>query len=419
MIGRLRRKWILTNLLLVGLVLTVVFTLFWSANAQRLREQTEASLRLALSWREGEGPPRFEISARPLDPWGEEERRFSMVPVFVVTLEEGEITAINDGGQVDVSQETAAQAVEEALSTGAERGFLQELRLRFMVEATPEGVVRVAFADWGWEVSSLGTLFLLSLVIWLLAMIAFFFVSLFLSQLALSPVKKSWQQQRQFVADASHELKTPLTVILANTGIVLSHPESPVSTQAKWLEYIQDEAQQMRGLVEDLLFLAKSDAARQSVPRAEVLLSELVLGCLLPFESVAFEEAVTLTHQITPGLTLRGDEAHLRRLVMILLDNAVKYAGPGGTVTLTLSRHQERLRLSVCNTGLPIPPEHLPHLFERFYRVDPARDRNQGGYGLGLAIAKSIVDAHRGKIAVTSTASAGTCFTVSLPLRTS
>ncbi len=105
-------------------------------------------------------------------------------------------------------------------------------------------------------------------------------------------------------------------------------------------------------------------------------MSEVALGCLLPFESVAFEAGVALEHRITPGLSLRGDEGQLRRLVMILLDNAVKYAGPGGTVTLTLERHQERLRLAVHNTGEPIPPEHLPHLFERFYRADAARNRS-------------------------------------------
>lgn len=171
----------------------------------------------------------------------------------------------------------------------------------------------------------------------------------------------------------------------------------------------------MKELVDDLLFLAKSDAARQPAARAETAMSEVALGCLLPFESVAFEAGVALEHRITPGLSLRGDEGQLRRLVMILLDNAVKYAGPGGTVTFTLERHQERLRLAVHNTGEPIPPEHLPHLFERFYRADAARNRSGGGYGLGLAIARSIVEGHHGRLTVTSTAAAGTTFTALLP----
>ena len=246
-------------------------------------------------------------------------------------------------------------------------------------------------------------------------MAAFFFVGLFLSGLALRPAEKTWKQQRQFVADASHELKTPLTVILANTGIVLAHPEDPVSAQSKWLEYTQEEARQMKGLVEDLLFLAKSDDARLESHFLPLDMSELVQGCLLPFEPVAFEAGVALESQVEPGLTLTGDEAQLRRLVRILLDNGVKYAGRQGTVELSLSRQQDKLRLTVRNTGTPIPAEHLPHLFERFYRADAARDRSQGGYGLGLAIAKAITEQHRGKISVSSSAEAGTTFTVLLP----
>ena len=415
MIRKLRRKFILINLLLVGLVLTVVLVLLVASNARRLADQSEAAMRMALNWKEGENP-RFEIGVPPPDQeFREDSGRFTMVPVFVVTVEDGSVTNINDGGQVDISEETAKQATEEALECGTERGTLDALNLRFLVESRPDGTVQVAFADRSWESVSLRNLILSCLLIWRLAMAAFFFVGLFLSSLALRPVAAAWKQQRQFVADASHELKTPLTVILANTGIVLSHPTDTVSGQSKWLEYTQEEARQMKGLVEDLLFLAKSDGARQEFQPVSIDLSELIQGCLLPFEPVAFEANVRLESQVEPGLTITGDEAQLRRLVRILLDNGVKYAGTGGAVTLVLARQQDKLRLTVHNTGAPIPPEHLPHLFERFYRADAARDRAQGGYGLGLAIAKAIVEHHRGKISVASSAEAGTSFTVLLP----
>lgn len=419
MIRRLRWRFILINLLLVGVVLTVVLVLLLAANARRLENQSITALYMVLNRQEGESVPRFEIGVPPLNQKGDEEdRSASMVPVFSVTVEDGQVTAVRDDELVDVSEETALQAAQEALDTGQDRGILSDLGLRFLLERTPEGAVRIAFADQTWERSSMRTLVLSCLLIWLLAMAAFFFVGLFLSSLALRPVEKAWKQQRQFVADASHELKTPLTVILANTGIVLAHPEEPVATQAKWLGYTQEEARQMKGLVEDLLFLAKSDAARLAAHPAQVDLSQLVQGCLLPFEPVAFEAGVALDAQVDPGLTLTGDEGQLRRLVRILLDNAVKYAGPPApAVTVTLTRQQDRLRLTVHNTGDPIPPEHLPHLFERFYRADAARDRSQGGYGLGLAIAKSIVETHRGKISVTSAAGSGTTFTVLLPRR--
>ena len=415
MIRKLRRKFILINLLLVGLVLTVVFVLLVASNARRLCDQSDAAMRMALNWQDGESP-RFEIGSPPPDRVHQDDGgRFSMVPVFVVTIEDGIVTSVNDGGQVEVSEETAELAAELALDIGTERGVLNTLHLRFLREERPDGTIQIAFADQSWESTSLRTLILSCLLIWLLAMTAFFFVGLFLSGLALRPAEKAWKQQRQFVADASHELKTPLTVILANTGIVLAHPEDSVSVQSKWLEYTQEEARQMKGLVEDLLFLAKSDAARQEIRTSEVDLSELIQGCLLPFEPVAFEAGVQLEARVGPGLTLTGDAGQLRRLVRILLDNAVKYAGEGGAVEVTLARQQDKLRLTVRNTGEPIPPEHLPHLFERFYRADAARDRAQGGYGLGLAIAKAITEHHRGKISVTSSSESGTIFTVILP----
>lgn len=418
MIRRLRRKFILINLLLVGVVLTVVFVLLVASNARRYADQSQAAMRMALSWREDENP-RFEIGAPPPDHNPSDEgSRFTMVPVFVVTVEDGVVTSINDGGQVEVSRETAELAAAEALASGEDSGILRRLNLRFQLETRPDGTVRVAFADQSWESSSLRTLILNCLLVWALAMAAFFFVGLFLSSLALRPVETAWKQQRQFVADASHKLKTPLTVILANTGIVLAHPSDTVSAQSKWLEYTQEEARQMKGLVEDLLFLAKSDAARQELQTAQVDLSELVQGCLLPFEPVAFEAGVRLDAQVDPGLILTGDEAQLRRLVRILLDNGVKYAGAEGAVSLTLTRQQDKLRLTVRNTGAPIPPEHLPHLFERFYRADAARNRAQGGYGLGLAIAKAIVEHHRGRISVSSAVESGTVFTVLLPKST-
>lgn len=416
MIRRLRWKFILINLLLVGVVLTVVLALLLTTNAHRLADQSNAALRLTLSRADGEIPPRFEIGV--LLPMQEDrDSGVSMVPVFSVTVEDGAVTQVYDGRQVDVSEETAAQAAREALATGQESGVLPSLNLRFLMEHLPDGRIRIAFADRSWESSSMRNLLLSSLLIWLLAMAAFFFVGLFLAWLALRPAEKAWQQQRQFVADASHELKTPLTVILANTGIVLSHPSDTIASQSKWLDYTQEEARQMKELVEDLLFLARSDDARLTVHPVSVDLSRLIQGCLLPFEPVAFEAGVTLEARIDPGLTLTGDESQLRRLVRILLDNAVKYAGrEQAAVSVTLIRQQDKLRLSVHNTGDPIPPEHLPHLFERFYRADTARDRSQGGHGLGLAIAKSIAESHRGKISVTSTA-AGTTFTVLLPRR--
>ena len=210
MIRRLRWRFILINLLLVGLVLTVVLVLLLASNARRLENQSTAALYMVLSRQDGETPPRFEIGVPDLEGGKSgNDRNASLIPVFSVTVEDGQVTDINDGGQVNVSEETALQAAQEALATGQDRVVLPSLGLRFLMEHTPEGTTRSAFADQTSESSTMRTLLLSCLLIWLLAMAAFFFVGLFLSSLALRPVKKAWKQQRQFVADASHELKTP------------------------------------------------------------------------------------------------------------------------------------------------------------------------------------------------------------------
>lgn len=422
MIRKLKRKFILTNMLLVSIVLAVVFAVLVGSNYQQSVNQSFSAMRMALKWSDEAPPPRFEFNFNSAPPIGGENgghnggRIFPMVPVFSVTVDkDGTISATQSGNNVTVTNEALNEAVAQALASGLEEGSLSGLNLRFLIERTG-GFTRIAFADRSQEWENLQRTLLTALPVGAGALLVFFCVSLFLAKLSVRPVEIAWEQQRQFVADASHELKTPLTVILANSGILLSHKSDTVEHQAKWVEYIQEEAKRMKGLVDDMLFLAKSDAARSGAVRASVSMSELVIGCLLPFEPVAFESGVDLESDITPGLTLSGDEGQLRRLTMILLDNACKYAGDKGRVNVCLTRNQEKLKLTVSNSGSPIPPEHLEHLFERFYRADSARSRDAGGFGLGLAIAKSIVDGHKGKISVTSTETEDTVFTVLLPM---
>ena len=416
MLRQLRRQFILANMLLVFLVLLAVFGSLVLSTARQLEQESTAALELALRWKDRDGAPAFLFDL----PEKKQENSTGsrrIIPTFCVTVNgEGQVQSLTRGSNTEVSDEVLEQAVRLALDSGQEQGRLKELSLRFMVWQVSDSETRIAFSDLSWERSSLTRLLVSSLLVGLAALSFFFLISLFLSRLALRPVSRAWEQQNQFVADASHELKTPLTVILANTSIVLSHPEQRVADNQKWLDYIQEESLRMKTLVEGLLFLAKNEGGRLPAAR-RVPFSDLVEGCLLRFESVAFEQGVELTGQVSPGLSLTGDRDSLERLVMILLDNAVKYAGAGGQAGLSLSLRGERILLTVRNTGAPIPPEHLPHLFERFYRADSSRSREQGGYGLGLAIAQAVVSAHRGTISVASDNVQGTVFSVSFPIR--
>lgn len=189
--------------------------------------------------------------------------------------------------------------------------------------------------------------------------------------MALKPVKKAWEQQRQFVADASHELKTPLTVILANTGILLRHPDDTIMQQQKWVDSTKAEGERMKELIDHMLFLAKTDADQMPLSFSPLDLNDTLWSCLLPFESVS----------------------------------------------LIRSQETAEAVLSVHNQGEAIPAEDLPHIFERFYRVDASRSRSAGGYGLGLAIAKTIADRHKASLRVNSSAPEGTTFILRLPLK--
>ena len=204
-------------------------------------------------------------------------------------------------------------------------------------------------------------------------------------------------------------------MILANQKILLAHPEKTVAEQSQWIENTQSEGVRMKSLVEDLLFLAKTDDGTSKETLSDVNLSELVQGSILSFASLAFESGIILNDSIQPDIVLTGSEPKLRRLCGVLLDNALKYVNRHGTVDVDLCAENGNALLRVHNTGVPIPAEELPHLFERFYRVD--RARSAGGYGLGLSIAQSIVQAHGGRITVSSTADAGTTFIATLPLR--
>lgn len=410
MIKKLRRKFILINMALVAGVLLIVFGALCFFNYQQLQGRSMEAMRQAIQHTADKAPPQFEIGdKRP-------GQLFNSTPIFLVTLDgDGNISSVASQN-LTVSDEVAAEAVERALATGKEQGTVSDLSLRFLKQDTPSGV-KLAFADRSSENSAMIGLLLNSLLVGGLGLAAFFCISLFLSGWVLRPVERAWEQQRQFVADASHELKTPLTVILANAGILAAHKEDTIAHQIKWVEYIKAEADRMKQLVEDLLFLAKSDATRVRALGDTVALSDLCWSCLLPFEPVAFEAGLTLQNSIEPDIACMGDKRQLEQLVGILLDNACKYAGKGGTVTLGLERSQGKAKLWVRNTGEPIPEEHLGHLFERFYRVDGSRARSQGGYGLGLSIAHSIVKSHHGRITVESSQQLGNTFTVTLPIK--
>ena len=229
------------------------------------------------------------------------------------------------------------------------------------------------------------------------AFLIFFGISVALAHWAIRPVDKAWQQQRQFIADASHELKTPLTVIMTNAELLQS-PDYDEESRSGFVNSILVMSKQMRGLVEQLLELARADNGQNLPPFSRLDFSSVIKNAVLPFEPVFFEQGIELSSDVEDGIFVNGDSEHLRQAAEIFLDNAQKYSSVPGKAVVCLKRSgKSRCRLSVSNTGDAIPPEELKNIFKRFYRVDKARSRN-GSFGLGLSIAESVIKRHRGKI---------------------
>jgi signal transduction histidine kinase len=410
MIKKLRRKFVLINMSLVSAILVLLFIGLCVSTHARLRLDTENAAQEALRFDGDPGGFRPEIGK----PGGKMHGDFSRnIPTFHVRVSaDGEIL-FADYERVSITVETVAEAVREVLDTDRARGVLRDFGLRFVAEGLPDGEISIAFADTSAEENGMRQIVMNALIVGALGVVALFFVSLFLARLAVKPVETAWLSQQRFIADASHELKTPLTVIMANTGILAAHPNTPVAEHTQWIDSTASEAIRMKGLVENMLELAKGDFAEENLVLSAVNLSDLVTNSLLSFEPVAFEENVELIGDAPPPLTIQGNGERLRRLVAILLDNAIKYAGSGGRVQVQLHQSGAHVLLSVRNTGDVIAPEHLPRLFDRFYRVDESRSSGRGGsFGLGLSIARQIAQEHGAKIAVESNVESGTVFTV-------
>ncbi|MBQ9762517.1 MAG: HAMP domain-containing histidine kinase [Oscillospiraceae bacterium] len=310
------------------------------------------------------------------------------------------------------SSENLLELLNEAAATGNATGELSDRQLRYLrIENGP--TLKYAFSDISAEIQAISRLNVASILIFALGILIFLLVSVLLSRWAVRPVEQAWNQQRQFVADASHELKTPLTVILTNAEL-LGDPAYDAESKQSFSANILTMSQQMRSLVEELLDQARVDNGTAKAERQSLDFSKLAEEAVLPFEPVYFEAGRNLVSQISPGIHLTGSEKHLRQVVEILLDNGCKYSTAGGTILLRLDRHGKNALLSVTTPGQPLTEQQRTDIFKRFYRVDAARTRT-GSYGLGLSIAQGIVEQHGGKIWAQSQETGNTFF-VLLPV---
>ena len=384
MLKKLRLKFILVNMTIVTVMLGIIFGLLYYSTSRNLEQE---SLRMMEN---------VAMNPRQTAPPGI-PRREVRLPYFCVLVDRAGETAEAGGEFLDLSDEELLNTLlQRAYDAQSPSGVLKDCGLRFFRRETPMGTC-IVFADITSELSTLKNLLKTFAATGSAAFLAFLGITVLLARWAVKPVEDAWQQQKQFVADASHELKTPLTVILTDAEL-LHAPECPETDRQQLSGSIITMSRQMRGLVERLLELARIDNSRVEEAFRRVSASEVLTAAAMMFEPVFFEKELPFVYEVEPDLFVNGNEDHLKQLADILLDNAGKYASPGGKIFLRLKRVQHRhCLLEVSDQGEPIGSEDLKHLFKRFYRADKARTMNHS-YGLGLSIAQKIVEEHHGRI---------------------
>ncbi len=321
---------------------------------------------------------------------------------------EGAVTAWNSD-RSDLYTDAQIQALADAaLAEGRESGCVDTQYYRLIGEGDARQLIVL---DARLEFLSARRMLRVSALVASLACLLLSAGAYLLIRRMLRPVQDSFDRQKQFVWDASHEFKTPLAVISANAE-VLSREIGP----NEYLGYIQSEVKRTDSLVQSLLTLARMDRGTVTAQLKRMNLSEALLGVALPFESTVFEAGKTLETDIPEGVWCKGDEAMLQQLAVILLSNALKYSREGGLIRLSLAQKGRSAVITVYNTGEGIAPENLERIFDRFYRQDASHNREIAGNGLGLAIARTIAEAHRGHIRAESVPGESATFTVTLPL---
>lgn len=313
------------------------------------------------------------------------------------------LTAMNE-----LTEEEAVSLARQALESLEASGDIGEYQ--YLIEKRYYGWT-VAMARRGIEAHLIERLNTISIISVISGVTVFLVLVIIFTQWAIKPIQKAFDNQRRFISDASHELKTPITVVAANVDVLRNE-----IGENKWLSYIESQNERMSTLVNELLILARADESRKETVFNNLDLSAIMTDCALEFECVSYEQNKSFEIDIQPKIHCNGDEQLLRQLCAIFIDNAIKHSGENGKIKIFLKSNGSRAEMIFCNTGSAIKESEKSKIFERFYRSDDSRSRETGGYGLGLSIAKYIADIHKAKIHIRNSKDGWVVFTVSIPI---
>ena len=407
MLNKLKRKFITVNITCVTVILTIVFAAVCIVTFRTERENIFRGLRVSadkIVFSENSTEPSRDTLFDVNDP------SFPTVTFFIDG--NGQITGTFAGTEETEASPLLSSVADDITGSDKNEGILWEHSLIF-VKGNVGSQSFASITSLEILTENVRTVTRISGMSLFGCLILFFILSYFLASVAIRPVKETWDGQKRFIEDASHDLKTPLTVILANTEIIKSRTAKESETN-KWLSSTKAEAERMRRLVDSMLELSSTEVSDDKVVLSDVNLSEIAERTVLQMEPVAFEKNTLIRSNITRNVNIKGNEDKLSRLLHILIDNGIKYSKPGSALFVTLARGKRYARLSVINDGTFLSEEDIPHLFERFYRGDKAR--RGGGFGLGLSIAKNLATSMGGSIKAENKEGVGASFSVNFPL---
>lgn len=408
MLQKLRIKFFALAMGLLFLVLVVIMGTVNLLNYRHILDTADNTLDILLSnngrfpHKSGTGGKMFGGKMSPELPF---ETRF-----FTVRLaEDGTELFVDTGKIAAVTSETAVLYAKKVIKSHNNIGFVGEYR--YAVQESLSGNM-IVFLDCGRQLSAAKSFLIISVGISVAGFLIVAFLLYILSARVVKPIAESYEKQRQFITNASHDLKTPITIIDADLDVLEMEQD-----ENEWMEDIRKQTKRLAELIQELVFLSRMDEKENHFNIIDFPISDVVEETAQSFESLAVTQQKTFTMQIQPMLSYCGDEKTIHRLVAILLDNALKYSDEKGSITISFAKADHTLRLIVYNTCEAISSEDIKRLFDRFYRVDKSRNSQTVGYGIGLSIAKAIVDAHKGTICATTNDNHSLTITVIFPMK--
>lgn len=418
MFKKLKKKFILINMALLTTLFMGMLGVIYLMTSQNLEREISMSLNKAMH-----GPPKDKVEEDRLEEDKLEDKMLYDKPevgkfdrTIIIDLDNNNnIISVSSIFNLDAWE--IEDIIKEILSNNENLGKIKIDGDSYSYLKQESGIgVKIALINRNEQQGFLGNLLRIFVLVGCLSLIILYLVSLYLTNRAIKPIEESFKKQKRFITDASHELRTPLTIIKTNTSVVLANEDDTIKNQSKWIKYIDSQVNRMSVLIDEMLSLAKIDTDKKKIELVPINISKIVNDALLNFEVLIFERGFQLEENISKDIYVKGEKEQLKKLVNILMDNAIKYTNSNGKISVSLLSEKNKMKLIVTNSGEGIPKEHLEKIFGRFYRVDASRNRGTGGYGLGLSIAKSTVEQYKGNIYVESIVGKETSFIIELPI---